>query len=81
MKPKTMIINVCSIVAILALLIGLGAGIAAFAGALSLEGFKSWFLVTTVLWFAASPFWFVPGLFGEEFARAGEEAWLRPKKK
>jgi len=81
MKIRVAIINACSIAAIASLLLGLAAGIAAFAGALDLDGFKFWFNVSTVVWFIASPFWFVPGLFGPEFAKAGDEAWLRPKKK
>jgi hypothetical protein len=80
MKTKTAIINACSVAAIFSLLLGLGAGILAFLGLIDLAGFQFWFNVCTVIWFISSPFWFAPSLFGPDFARAGDEAWLRPKK-
>ena len=81
MKTKVVIINVCSVAAILSLLFGLSVGIMAFTGTLDLPSYKFWFNVSTVIWFITSPFWFVPGLFGPEFGQAGNEAWLRPKAK
>ncbi len=79
MKTRTLIINLASILAILSLLIGLLVGVLAFTGVLEFEKYKLILNLSSLVWFLTAPFWFVPQLFGKNFAEAGKQAWLRPK--
>jgi len=79
MNARVTIINIASLVAILSLLIGLLAAIMAFSGAAEIATYKLILNLSSLAWFITSPLWFVPHLFGDDFAQAGKRAWLRPK--
>jgi hypothetical protein len=79
MNPRVTVINIASVLAILSLLVGLTAAIAAFTGAVSFDSYKLIFNLAGLAWFLTSPLWFVPRLFGESWKAAGKKAWLRPK--
>ena len=80
MNMRVMIINLASILAVLALLAGLASAIMAFTGAVDLDNYKLVFNLSSLLWFVTAPLWFVPQIFGEDWKEAGGKAWLRPKK-
>ena len=79
MNPRVTVINIASVLAILSLLAGLAAAIAAFTGAVSFDSYKLIFNLASLAWFLTSPLWFVPQLFGHDWKEAGKQAWLRPR--
>ncbi len=81
MKTRTFIINLASVIASVSLTISLASGFCAFFEALSLDRYKLILDLASLAWFLTSPLWFVPQLFGQKFAEAGKQAWLRPKSK
>ena len=80
MKLKVFIINLASLLAIASFSAGLILAIAAFQGTVELAQFRTLLGIISLAWFVSAPLWFVPSLFGEEFAKAGDQAWLRPRK-
>ena len=81
MKTRTLLINLASVIAILALASSLASGFCAFFETVSVAQYKIILDLASLVWFLTSPFWFVPQLFGKAFAEAGRSALLTPKKK
>lgn len=74
-------IDLCALLAMLALLVCVVAPVLCFAHYIDKPTYLTWLNWATLLWFLTSPFWFTPGLFGRKFEEAGQLARLRLKPK